>query len=190
VPALPAWRAVAAVALVCALSDVSSSAASANDPNHLRQLTEAFASLDARDMSGRRWTAEALRGQVVVLDFWATWCAPCWQEIPWLRKIHHGQDLTGVQVIGITLDVADRRTLVAWFNRRRVDWPQVWDGSGYDGPLAERFGVRSLPTSILVAPDGRVVATNLRGARLLAAVETFLANGGAAGSRPRSNYPQ
>jgi thiol-disulfide isomerase/thioredoxin len=168
------------VVFLTTLSGIGSSAASTNDADRLTQLTHAFAALDARDMSGRRWTAEGLRGRVVVLDFWATWCSPCWKEIPWLQKIHDRGDPTRVQVLGITLDTTDRRTLVAWLNRQRVDWPQIWDGSGYDGPLAERFGVGSLPTTILVARDGRVVATNLRGARLMAAVETLLTNGGAA----------
>jgi thiol-disulfide isomerase/thioredoxin len=167
-------RAAAAVALGVMLSGVGSSAASANDTERLSQLTQAFARLDARDMNGRHWTAEGLRGRVVVLDFWATWCAPCWKEIPWLQKIHDGQNPTRVQVIGISLDVTDRRTFVAWLNRQRVAWPQIWDRSGYDSPLAERFGVGSLPTTILVGPDGRVVATNLRGARLVVAIETLL----------------
>jgi thiol-disulfide isomerase/thioredoxin len=172
--ALSHWRVAVLLALLIALSDVGSSAASMDDADRLNQLTRAFAALDARDMSGSRWTAEGLRGRVVVLDFWATWCAPCWTEIPWLRKIHDGWDPTRVQVIGVTLDGTDRRTLVAWLNRQRVDWPQIWDRSGYDSPLAQRFGVGSLPTTILVGPDGRVVATNLRGARLVAAVETLL----------------
>jgi thiol-disulfide isomerase/thioredoxin len=172
--ALSHCRAGVVLALLIALSDVGSSAASMDDAHRLNQLTRAFAALDARDMSGSRWTAEGLRGRVVVLDFWATWCAPCWTEIPWLRKIHDGWDPTRVQVIGVTLDGTDRRTLVAWLNRQRVDWPQIWDRSGYDSPLAQQFGVGSLPTTILVGPDGRVVATNLRGARLVAAVETVL----------------
>jgi thiol-disulfide isomerase/thioredoxin len=172
---LSTWHA-GAVALVITLSGVSAPAASANDAGRLRQLTEAFTALDARDMNGHRWTAETLRGRVVVLDFWATWCAPCWTEIPWLQKIHDRPDPARVQVIGISLDATDRRTLVAWLNRQRIDWPQIWDRSGYDGPLAERFRVGSLPTTILVGPDGRVVATNLRGAKLVAAVEALLAD--------------
>ncbi len=129
-------------------------------------------------MNGRRWTAENLRGRVVVLDFWATWCPPCWEEIPWLRRVQDGLDPARVQVLGITLDVTDRRTLVAWLNRRRVDWPQVREPHGYDGVLAARFGVSALPASVLVAPDGRVVAVNLRGAQLVSAVEALLAGAG------------
>jgi thiol-disulfide isomerase/thioredoxin len=132
--------------------------------------------LDVRDMDGRRWTAADLRGRVVVLDFWATWCPPCWDEIPWLRRIHEGFDRDRVQVIGISLDVTDRRTLVAWMNRRRVDWPQIWEPHGCDSALAGTVGVDALPASLLAAPDGRVVGVNLRGARLVSAVEALLAD--------------
>jgi thiol-disulfide isomerase/thioredoxin len=159
-----------------ALAGAASSAATTNETDRLSLFTQAFAALDARDMSGRRWSAEALRGRVVVLDFWATWCAPCWTELPWLRKIRDELDPTRVQIIGITLDRTDRRTLVAWLNRQRVDWPQIWERDGYDSALAEQFGVGSLPTTVLVSPAGRVVATNLRGARLVAAIEALLAN--------------
>ncbi|MCC6165526.1 MAG: TlpA family protein disulfide reductase [Acidobacteria bacterium] len=145
------------------------------DPQvHLARLTQAFARLDVVDMDGRRWTAADLRGRVVVVDFWATWCAPCWTEIPWLRRIHERYGDGRVRVIGVSLDTTERRTLVAWMNQRRVDWPQMWDARGYDGDLARRFGVDTLPRSLLIAPDGRVVATDLRSDRLLTAVETLL----------------
>jgi thiol-disulfide isomerase/thioredoxin len=172
------WRPVVTVALVIALSGVSSFAGSLNDADRLRHLTQMFADLDVRDMSGRRWTAQQLRGRVVVVDFWATWCAPCWKEIPTLKTIQERWDPTRVQVIGITLDVTDRRTLVAWLNRQRIEWPQIWERDGYDSPLAERFGVVALPTTLLVAPDGRVVAMSLRGATLVAAVEALLTDDG------------
>ncbi len=150
-------------------------AQSPRDTDRLRSLTRAFASLDTHDMNGRRWTAADLRGRVVVLDFWATWCAPCWVEIPWLRDIHERFGPDRVQVLGISLDTTDRRTFVAWLNQRRVDWPQLWDRRGYDGAIALRFDIDALPRSVLVAQDGRVVGVDLRGARLLAAVETLLA---------------
>lgn len=172
------WRRVAAVALIAVLTGTGapSSAAQSDEAATLAKLTRAFAALDVRDMTGQRWTAQGLRGRVVVLDFWASWCAPCWKEIPWLQKINAKADPARVQVIGVTLDVTDRRTLVAWMNRERVDWPQIWDRSGYNSPVAERFGVGSLPVTILIGPDGRVRATNLRGAKLLAAVDALLAN--------------
>ncbi len=160
--------------VLATLTTTSSAEAQRHDRTHLDDLTRAFATFDVRDMNGTRWTAAGLRGRVVVLDFWATWCPPCWAEIPWLRRLHEKFDDERVQVIGISLDTTNRRTFVSWLNQRRVDWPQVWDQRGYDSAIAARFGVDSLPVSILLAPDGRVVGVNLRGARLLTAVETLL----------------
>ena len=166
--------AFALVMAVCVLTGALSARAS-GQADRLDTLTRAFAAFDARDMTGRRWTAADLRGRVVVVDVWATWCPPCWREIPWLRRIHERFDPARVQVIGISLDVTDRRQLVSWLNRHRVAWPQIRAPGGYDGPMAEQFGVGALPMSLLIDPDGRVVAIDLRGARLVTAVEALLA---------------
>jgi thiol-disulfide isomerase/thioredoxin len=159
VPVSPAWPAVNAQAIV---------------DDRLERLTRAFAALDARDLEGRRWTAATSRGRVVVLDFWATWCAPCLAEIPWLRRARETFGHERFEVLGVNLDVSDQRVVTAWLNRQRVDWPQLRDGRGYNGDLARQFAVTSLPKSLLVDRDGRVVAVNLRGERLLAAVGELL----------------
>lgn len=137
------------------------------------RLTSAFALLDARDLQGTRWTAASLRGRIVVLDFWATWCAPCLAELPWLRRIQarHGDR---VVVLGVNLDVSDRRTLTGWLRRQGVEWPQLHDGRGYNGDLARQFEVTSLPTSVLIDREGRVQALNLRGERLIAAIDALV----------------
>ena len=144
----------------------------------LQQLTHAFAGLDVRDLNGRRWQASALAGRVVLIDFWATWCAPCLADIPWLRLAHQRFGPDRLAILGVSLDVGDRRTLTAWLNRHRVDWPQTWDHRGYDGDLARKFGVVSLPQSLLVDVRGRVVATNLRGERLVEAISRLAVSPG------------
>jgi thiol-disulfide isomerase/thioredoxin len=138
-------------------------------------LTRQFATLDVRDLNGRRWTAANLRGRVVVLDFWATWCAPCLAEIPWLRRVRERFGPDRLEILGVSLDVTDRRTVHTWLNRNRIEWPQVWEDRGYDSAVVNQFGVVSLPTSLLVDTDGTVVAVNLRGEHLLTAVERLVA---------------
>jgi thiol-disulfide isomerase/thioredoxin len=137
-------------------------------PAALEQLTREFASVDAIDLSGRRWRSTDLAGRVVLLDFWATWCAPCLADVPFLRQARARFPPERFTIIGVSLDTADRRTLTAWLNRQRVDWPQIWDDRGYDGPLARRFRVDALPRSVLFEANGRAVAVNLRAERLLA----------------------
>jgi thiol-disulfide isomerase/thioredoxin len=141
--------------------------------DRLVKLSEAVAQLNVRDIDGRLWNAAGLRGRVAVIDFWATWCAPCLAEMPTLRRIH-GADPSKALVLGINLDVSDRRTLLTWINRHRINWPQVHDRRGYEGDVPRRFDVTSLPMSVLVNPEGRVVAMNLRGDRLIAAVKELV----------------
>ena len=140
----------------------------------LDRLSDAWAALSGTDLAGARLTPARFAGRVVVVDFWATWCAHCLAEIPWLRRIRDDFGTDRVAVVGVNLDVSDRRTLVAWLNRQRLDWPQLHDGRGYAGAVARAFDVTSLPTLVVVDAQGRVVATDLRGERLYAAVEQLV----------------
>jgi thiol-disulfide isomerase/thioredoxin len=123
------------------------------------------------DLDGAVWTAESLRGRVTLIDFWATWCAPCLTELPYLKRARARYGRDELEVLGVSFDVSDRRALVSWLNRHAVTWPQVFDGRGRTGPAARHFGVSAVPTSFLVSAEGEVVSMNLRGDRLLAAID-------------------
>ena len=126
----------------------------------------AFANFRAIDMDGRELTASSLRGRIVILDFWATWCAPCLAEVPTYQKLRREYDASKLEIIGVSVDVLDRRGLVSWIHRQQVTWTQIHDRRGYTGELAQQFKVNSLPTTYVFDADGRLVAANLRGARL------------------------
>ena len=135
---------------------------------------DALARLDAIDISGRRWTSQQMRGRVVLIDFWATWCAPCLADIPGLKALRQRHDRADFEIVGVSLDVSSRRTFVSWINRNRIDWPQIHEGGGYAADTATLFGVDRLPMNILVDRDGSVAATNLRGAELIARSEALI----------------
>lgn len=131
--------------------------------------------LSAVDLEGRRWTADSLRGRVVLIDFWATWCAPCLAEMPRLKALrsrHHRRDF---EILGISVDATSRPALVSWLNRNRIEWPQVHERSGYSGPTVRLFGIESLPRTILIDRDGTVVARDVRGETLVALVDDLVA---------------
>jgi thiol-disulfide isomerase/thioredoxin len=133
---------------------------------------DAIATMRLVDIDGRAWTADSLRGRVTLIDFWATWCAPCLTELPYLKQARSRYSTDEFEILGVSFDVSDRRTLMSWLNRQGVMWPQVFDGRGRNGPAARHFAVIGVPTSFLIGGDGSIAATNLRGQRLLTAIDT------------------
>lgn len=123
-----------------------------------------WAGLEMEDLSGRVWQPADLLGRVVLLDFWATWCAPCLEELPNLRRI--AGELEGATVLGVSLERTTRAELRSFLLRQEIVWPQVHDGLGLAGPLARRFGVEAVPRTVVVDARGRLVAVDLRGEAL------------------------
>ena len=129
---------------------------------------------EAVDTAGRRWTAERLAGRVVLIDFWASWCAPCRAQIPTLRRASERFGADGFLVLGVSLDRTDRRRLAGFLRRHGIDWPQIHDGRGFAGAVARRFRVEAVPRTLLVDRAGRIVAVDLPGEALLAALPALL----------------
>ncbi|MEM1246017.1 MAG: TlpA disulfide reductase family protein [Acidobacteriota bacterium] len=123
-----------------------------------------WAGLEMEDLQGRSWRSSDLLGRVVLLDFWATWCAPCLDEFPNLRRIH--RELDGVTVLGISVDRTNRSELRSFLLRHELSWPQVPAAQGLMSPLAKRFGVDAVPRTVVIDAKGRLVAVDLRGEAL------------------------
>lgn len=155
-------RALIAVALLTT-GVVSTESA---EPSMLDAL---LGSRPAVTLDGQAITRDDLRGTVVLVDVWATWCAPCLAEIPTLRDLHatHGARL---RIIGVNVDSLSRRELRQWLARRGVGWPQLHDGRGLHGPLAAGLGVEYLPRTFLYDRQGRLIGVDLRGQALRDAV--------------------
>ena len=109
---------------------------------------------------------EDLRGKVVLLDFWATWCAPCIAEMPNVKRAYEefGRD-GGFAVVGISLD-QDERTVKQFVEKRDIPWPQVVLGPSEQNPVAKKYNVTAVPATFLIGRDGKVVAKDLTGRRL------------------------
>lgn len=129
-----------------------------------------FNRVEFRTVDNRAIALDDLRGRVVLLDFWATWCAPCLAELPRLKKLHTQYGAEDFAIIGISLDSLDRRSFTSWVRRNGIAWPQVLEGRGYNGDLARLFSVEKLPVTILIDKQGRIAARDLRGARLEEAI--------------------
>jgi thiol-disulfide isomerase/thioredoxin len=114
-----------------------------------------------------------MRGKVVLVDFWATWCAPCRAEVPNVVAAYSKLHDKGFEIVGISLD-KDRDRLLAFTAENGMTWPQYFDGQGWQNSISSGFGIQSVPTMWLVNKQGYVVSTNGR-ADLEGQVEKLLA---------------
>jgi thiol-disulfide isomerase/thioredoxin len=113
--------------------------------------TQASPALELTDLQGQRWSAENLKGRVVVLNFWATWCAPCKEEMPSLQTLH---ELGGGDPVVIGINVRETASHVKRYVKTTgIGFPVVLDPQA---ELAKRLGVSVFPTSLLLAPDGQM----------------------------------
>jgi len=120
-------------------------------------------------MKGEEINLAKMKGQVVLVDFWATWCGPCIAELPNLKATYEAYHDKGFEVIGISLD-EEKEALEAFVKERELPWPQDFTGDGWSTPLAQKYGINSIPATFLIGKEGKVVATDLRGPALEEAV--------------------
>lgn len=107
----------------------------------------------------------SLRGKYVLIDFWASWCKPCRMENPNVVRTYTQYKDKGFEILGVSLD----KSKDAWVNAIAADgltWPQMSDLGGWQSQPAQIYGVRSIPATVLVDPDGIIIAKNLRGPSL------------------------
>jgi thiol-disulfide isomerase/thioredoxin len=106
--------------------------------------------IEAIDLQGKAWTTAELLGKVVVLNFWATWCAPCKDELPTLQTLH---DISDNQTVVLTINVREPAARASrYMQSTGMTFPVISDAKG---ELAKRWGVTVYPTTILIAPNGQ-----------------------------------
>jgi peroxiredoxin len=120
------------------------------------------------DTSGTPIALSSLRGQYVLVDFWASWCGPCRQENPNVVAAYNKFKDKGFTVLGVSLDNPKGKDawLAAIENDGLEQWPQVSDLKGWKSNAAALYEIRSIPQNYLLDKEGRIVASNLRGAAL------------------------
>lgn len=105
------------------------------------------------------------RGKVVLVDFWASWCGPCRRENPHVVEAYNKYHPKGFDVLGVSLDKTKEPWLAA-IEKDGLIWNHVSDLKGWSNDAARLYGVTSIPHTVLVGKDGKIIARNLRGAAL------------------------
>jgi thiol-disulfide isomerase/thioredoxin len=122
-----------------------------------------FPDFAEKDLNGQPLSASQFKGKVVLLDFWATWCAPCRAKLPGVIEIYKKYHPQGFEIIGISLD-SDREQLAAFVKQQvGMTWPQYIDGEGDTNKLATKYGIEAIPYTLLIGPDGKIIGKDLRG---------------------------
>jgi peroxiredoxin len=123
------------------------------------------------DKDGNLINISDLSGQYVLIDFWASWCGPCRGENPNVVEAYKKYNKKGFTVLGVSLDT-DREKWLQAIKDDHLDWQHVSDLKGWKNEVADEFGVKSIPFSILIDPEGNILGKNLRDEEL----QTFLAD--------------
>ncbi len=126
-------------------------------PNVGQPFTAALTKLDGTKLT----LPDDLRGKVVVIDFWAIWCAPCIQTIPHMKEMYAKYKPQGLEIVGISLD-EDLQRLKTFITTNQLGWIITYSGKGWDDPTARQYGVSGIPSVWVIGKDGKVVSDNAR----------------------------
>ncbi|MDG3002524.1 TlpA family protein disulfide reductase [Paludisphaera mucosa] len=137
--------------------------------NRLKLVGKPAPAIQGKDLDGRPFDLAALRGKVVLVVFWASWCLPSAAEITWLQEVYDADHARGFEIVGVNLDPlqdeqADVESYIPNVRRFALDynlrWPNLMNRPGA-GDVAKAYGVAEIPASVLIDRDGKVVGLDL-----------------------------
>lgn len=133
-----------------------------------------FPDFAEKDVNGNLISVGALKGKVVLVDFWATWCGPCMMELPNVINTYKKNHADGFEIIGVSLD-DDQGKLKSFLKKKDgMTWPEYCDGNAWQSKLAQQYQIKAIPFNVLVDQNGIVIGKGLEGHDLEKAVEDAL----------------
>ena len=113
-------------------------------------------------ISGAEISMKGLKGKVVVVDFWATWCGPCVAEMPALKTLYAEYKDKGVAFIGVSLDMQEGGLdgLKAFVKKEGISWPQYFQGDGWESKFSASWGINAIPAVFVVDQEGKLFSVD------------------------------
>jgi len=108
----------------------------------------------------------SLRGKVVLIDFWASWCAPCREVNPYIERIYKKYKSKGFEVYAVSIDTKKEAWLKA-IKKDKLTYSHVIENTGWNSKVAEQYFIDQLPTNFLIDKTGKIVAINIEGNELV-----------------------
>ena len=129
------------------------------DNAHLFAIGNNAPDIAAKDSAGVVHSLSDYRGKYILLDYWASWCVPCRIQVPFLQKVY-AEYGSKVQVISVSVDT-ERDKWIEAIQKDKMDWLNISDLAGINGPSAAPFKIEAVPTIYLIDPDGRILSKKL-----------------------------
>ena len=139
------------------------------------KINDAAPDLTLPSSEGKMIGLSDLKGKVVLIDFWASWCEPCRENNPHLIKLYKKFHADGLEILGVSLDTneASWKHAIAQDN---LQWWQANDNKGWSGPSTVSYNVEAIPTMFLIDKKGIIREINLIGWRLEDRIKSLLKN--------------
>ncbi|MBP7497679.1 MAG: TlpA family protein disulfide reductase, partial [Bacteroidales bacterium] len=131
--------------------------------------------IEETDTAGKKVKLSSLRGKVVLIDFWASWCGPCRRESPNMVRIYNKYKSKGFEIFGVSLD-KNKESWLSAIKKDNLKWTHISDLGYWDSRPGRAYSVSSIPYTVLIDDKGRILAKGLRGEELEEKLEQFFNN--------------
>ena len=137
---------------------------------HIKTLKSVAIGQKAPDFSqytpnGERVSLSSIKGKVILVDFWASWCGPCRRANPHVVELYNKYHEQGLEILGVSLD-KDKEAWVKAIEKDQLPWTQISDLKGWGNAAAKLYGVNSIPHVMLLDSEGKIIAKQLHGEEL------------------------